>query len=191
MLAGKWFHRKNTRRNRIPPHHREVRVADGDEAGAAGAAAGVVHARPLKWRQAISPRARLPKKQRRRPHQGFQMLPRLEKILPPSAGRLTKYGKSSNHSNRLWSKWKKCRNWLKWRTARNPPTSVKLNHCAGHSEECSRRAATRTRRTNRAAVRIPQTPGPGGGSRREHCGNRTKVCAAFQSAPAIARRRQP
>ena len=24
-----------------------------------------------------------------------------------------KYGKSSNHSNRPWSKWKKCWNWLK------------------------------------------------------------------------------
>ena len=148
--------------------------------------------RPRKWRQADQP-AGAPAEETTAsaPDQGFPMLPRLEKILPPSAGRLTKYGKSSNHSNRLWSKWKKCRNWLNWRTARNPPTSVKLNHCAGHSEECSRRAATRTRRTNRAAVRIPQPPGPGGGSRREHCGNRTMVCAAFQSAPAIARRRQP
>lgn len=86
MLAGKWFHRKDNQGNRIPPHHREVRVADGDEAGAAGAAAGVDHARPRKLRQAISPRARLPKKQWRRPRQGFPILPRPEKILPPSAG---------------------------------------------------------------------------------------------------------
>ncbi len=193
MLAGKWFHRKNNPRNRMPPHHRKGRVADGDgaDAAGAGAAAGAGHARPLKLRPAISPRARRPKKPRRRPRPGFPMLSRLEKMLPPSAGRLTKYGKSSNRSNRHWSKWRKCRNWSSWRTARNPPTSVKLNHCAGPSEECSRRVTTRTRRTNTAAARIPQIPASGDGSRRECCDNQTMVCAASQSARAIARRRRP
>ncbi len=190
MLAGKWFHRKNNHRNRIPSHRRGVLVVDGDEADAAGVAGGAVLAILCKPCPPTSPRARRPKKQ---PQSNQRLQPPFPpgRNLPRSAGRLTKCGRSSNHSNRLWSKWRKCRNWLKWRIARNPPTNAKLNHCAGRCDESSRRAATRTRRPDLAATRIPQTPVSGGGSRREHCGNRTKVCAAFQSAPAIARRCRP
>ena len=63
MLAGKWFHRKDKQGNRIPPHHREVRVADGDAdvVAGAGAAAGVARGRAHKWRLVISPQARRPK----------------------------------------------------------------------------------------------------------------------------------
>ncbi len=176
------------------PRHREVRVADGGGATAAGAGADVGHAPPHKPHPGISPPALLPKKWRppgRNPRPRF----RRERMFPPSAGRLTKYGKLSNHSSRPWNKWKKCWNWSSWRNARNPVMSAKLTRYAGPCKGSSRRAATRSHRTNPAAnpaaIRTHPPPASGDDSRRERCGSRTRVCAASRSAPAIARRRRP
>ena len=188
----RWFHRKNNQWNQIPSCHRKIRVAEDDGAGAADVAADAVVG-PVIRRKLRLPTSLAVVHQRKRPPANRK--PRSPRppggIPPPSAGPLTKCGKSSSRSNRLWNRWKRCRNWLIWRTVRNPPMNGKLNHCGGRCAEFSSLAATGTHRTSPGAIRIPQPPASGGCSHTERCGNQTKACVSFQSAPACARYRRP